>query len=117
MRISKTTVAVAGVALMAALTGYGVSAATASAAPASITIPAASMGRDPTSVCVTHGSGAGAAGNVMEYNWDNQPCPKGTYGATFLQSLPSALLLNLGGNVWDCKAITTLTTGYVCTLE
>ena len=40
---------------------------------ASASSPAASA------YCVKFGSGTGAAGNVVEYNWDGAACPAGTY--------------------------------------
>ena len=32
-----------------------------------------------TNYCVTFGHGTGAAGNVVEFNWDGSQCPAGTY--------------------------------------
>ena len=34
------------------------------------------------SYCVTRGSGPGAAGNYLLYNWDHTACPPNTYGHT-----------------------------------
>lgn len=45
---------------------------------------ALAQGSNP-SVCVTHGSGSSATGNVMQYNWDDQQCPNGTYGINLPQ--------------------------------
>jgi hypothetical protein len=35
-----------------------------------------------SSYCVTYGSGPGAAGNNVLYNWDHAACPPNTYGHT-----------------------------------
>lgn len=39
-------------------------------------------GTNSANYCVKFGSGAGAAGNVVLNNWDNSPCPAGTYSHT-----------------------------------
>lgn len=62
-----TKLAAVGAAGALVLGGAAAYAATASSSPAA---PA---------YCVKFGPGIGAAGNVVEYNWDGAACPAGTY--------------------------------------
>lgn len=40
---------------------------------------ATSAASSTAAYCVAFGHGTSAAGNWVEYNWDGQPCPRGTY--------------------------------------
>lgn len=42
----------------------------------------AQPGTNTFNYCVERGPGAGATGNVVLNNWDNSPCPSGTYNHT-----------------------------------
>jgi hypothetical protein len=60
------TAAIAAAALAVIGAGSAIAATSSTATPAA-------------SYCVRFGSGVSAAGNVVEFNWDGQACPPGTY--------------------------------------
>ena len=90
--------AIVSLAVLGVVLGCGAGASVASA----LSSPAVA----PAEYCVTYGHGAGAAGNVIEYNWDHSRCPAGTYPYTpaasdsfILNELPA--LSDVTGRAFD----------------